>query len=65
MPKMKPHKALLKRVKVTGTGKVVRKQANKGHLMSTKSGSRRRKLNKTVLVDGADMKRMKRMLGQA
>ena len=63
MPKMKPHKALLKRVKVTGTGKVVRKQANKGHLMSTKSGNRRRRLNKTVLVHGADMKRMKRMLG--
>ncbi len=34
MGKMKPHKGLQKRTKVTGTGKVLRKKANKGHLMS-------------------------------
>ena len=44
MPKMKRHKGLAKRVKVTANGKVKYKQGNAGHLMSGKSGARRQKL---------------------
>ena len=50
MPKMKSHKGLRKRVRVTATGKLKYNKSNAGHLMSGKSGSRRRKLRKMDLV---------------
>ena len=62
MPKLKPHKGLLKRVKVTAKGKIIRHKANKGHLMVTKNGARRRRLGRTALVDKTVMKTMRRML---
>jgi len=40
MPKQKTHKGLAKRVKVTGRGKVRRRKAFAGHLMSGKSRKR-------------------------
>jgi len=64
MPKIKPHKGLKKRVKVTATGKVVRRRAGKGHLMSAKSGKRRRKLGRTTAVAKADIKNVRRLLGK-
>lgn len=57
MPKQKTHKGLLKRVKVTAKGKVVRKRANRGHLMSGKSSARKRRLRRTVLASPADTRR--------
>ncbi|MBN1844481.1 MAG: 50S ribosomal protein L35 [Sedimentisphaerales bacterium] len=48
MPKQKTHKGLAKRVKVTGTGKVLRRRAGSGHLMSSKSGKRCRNLRQTT-----------------
>ena len=63
--KMKPHKGLQKRVKVTATGKILRRKANKGHLMSSKSGKRRRRLGTTGKIAGADEKRVRRLLGKA
>ena len=62
--KMKPHKGLQKRVKVTGTGKIVRRKANKGHLMSSKSGDRRRRLGKAATLVACDEKRANRLLGR-
>ena len=63
--KMKPHKGLKKRVKVTATGKILRRKAGKGHLMSSKSGTRRRRLGKAGKIAGADEKRVNRLLGNA
>ena len=52
MPKQKTHKGLKKRVKVTATGKVKRKRAGAGHLMSSKNAKRRRRLaGKTTMTD--------------
>jgi len=62
MPKLKPHKGLLKRVKVTATGKIIRRQANKGHLMASKSSARRRRLGRVVQIDKTNMKTIRRML---
>ena len=42
--KIKSHKGLRKRIKITANGKIKRKRAFGGHLMSTKSGNRVRKL---------------------
>ena len=50
-------------MKVTKTGKVTRHKANKSHLMSSKTGKRRRALGRTTLAASADMKRIRRMLG--
>lgn len=50
MPKMKSHKGLKKRIKVTANGKVVYKRPNAGHLMSGKSGSRVRRLRKLAVL---------------
>jgi large subunit ribosomal protein L35 len=62
MPKLKPHKGLLKRVKVTGTGKIIRRQANKGHLMASKNSARRRRLGRVVHVDRTNVKTIRRLL---
>ena len=42
MPKMKTHSGTKKRVRVTGTGKVMREQANRRHLLEGKSSKRTR-----------------------
>ena len=65
MAKQKPHKGLQKRVKVTGTGKIVRKKAGKRHLMSSKSGNRRRGLGGPAAIAPSEMKRARRLLGKA
>jgi len=63
--KQKPHKGLLKRLRVGGTGTITRKQAGKGHLMSSKTGKRRRHLGSTVGVSPSEIRRVRRMLGLA
>ena len=56
MPKMKAHKGLRKRVKVSATGKVKRKRANGGHLMSTKNAKRQRRIKGPSQVVGKQTK---------
>lgn len=62
MPKMKTHKGLKKRVRVTGTGKIRRRKAFSGHLMSGKSGKRRRLLRQGKGLPKAVEKTFKAML---
>lgn len=62
MPKLKPHKGLKKRVKVTAKGKVKRPKAGKGHLMSGKSGRRRQRLRKKTEASPAFSKNIKKAL---
>ena len=62
MPKLKPHKGLLKRVKITATGKILRHKASKRHLMSAKNSRRRRSLGRPALVDGTNVKVIRRLL---
>ena len=65
MPKMKTHKGLKKRVKVTANGKVKYKSRNSGHLMSGKSGNRCRSLRKSCTLAGTISKAIKIKLGAA
>ena len=44
MPKMKTNKAAARRFKITGTGKILRRQAGKRHLNEWKSANDKRKL---------------------
>ncbi len=58
----KTRKAVAKRFKVTGTGKVLRAQAGRRHLLSSKSAKRKRQLAKNILVDASDVARIKENL---
>jgi len=64
MPKNKTHSGMKKRVKVTGTGKLLTEQAGKRHLLERKSSRITRRLTGTVEVAPADTSRVKRMLGR-
>lgn len=54
----KTKKSVAKRFKITGTGKILRQQAAKRHILAKKSAKRKRLLAKTALVDKTDMKRV-------
>ncbi|MBM3875145.1 MAG: 50S ribosomal protein L35 [Verrucomicrobia bacterium] len=58
----KTRKAVAKRFKVTGTGKVLRRHAGMRHLLQHKSSKRRRQLGKVALVSKSDMRRIIRNL---
>jgi large subunit ribosomal protein L35 len=64
MPKMKTHKGLKKRVKVTASGKIKAHKSCKGHLMSGKSAKRRRRLDKPMIITEVYAKCMREMLNQ-
>lgn len=55
---MKNHKAGSKRYKLTGTGKLMRAQAGRGHLNSKKSASRKRRLEGPVEVYAGNAKKL-------
>lgn len=63
MPKAKTNKGLVKRVRVTKTGKVKISRAGRGHLLSKKSSKRRRHLRKKLIASKADAKKILQMLG--
>ena len=64
MPKMKTHKGAAKRFKLTGTGKIKRRQANKSHILEKKAPKRKRQLRLPELVSDADAPMIKRALGK-
>jgi len=55
---IKTKKAVAKRFKITGTGKVVRPHAGKRHLLQTKSPKRRSHLGGSAIVDATDTYRI-------
>jgi len=63
MPKMKTNKAVAKRIKVTGTGKLRRRRPLSIHLKSSKSPKRIRALRKSRTLSKGFTKHAKRMLG--
>jgi large subunit ribosomal protein L35 len=64
MPKMKTHRGAAKRFKVTGTGKIFRRKANRSHLLEKKPSKRTRRLGRAAEVTGGDRTRVKRLLGR-
>jgi large subunit ribosomal protein L35 len=64
MPKMKTHRGAAKRFKVTGTGKLRRRQAFMNHILEKKPSTRTRRLNREADVAPGDVKSVRRMLGQ-
>ena len=63
MPKMKTDKGAQKRFKITGTGKILRRQAFRAHILEKKSSKRTRRLAGAREVTGGDGKNVRRLLG--
>jgi large subunit ribosomal protein L35 len=63
MPKMKTDRGAAKRFKVTGTGRLRRRQAFRSHILEKKSSTRTRRLGREVEVAPGDAKSVKRLLG--
>ena len=64
MPKNKPHTGMGKRVKVTGTGKLVHEPSGKRHHLEVKSSKLTRRLNRDVVLAPQDAKVIKKLLGK-
>jgi len=62
MPKAKTHSGTSKRLRRTGTGKIVREKANRRHLLEYKSSKRTRRLEGRTEVSAADKKRVNKLL---
>jgi large subunit ribosomal protein L35 len=62
MPKMKTSKSVAKRFKITASGKVKRRQANKSHILTKKSPKRKRHLRDAVIAAPGDSRRVRKML---
>ncbi|MGA0078642.1 MAG: 50S ribosomal protein L35 [Candidatus Nanopelagicales bacterium] len=63
MPKMKTHSGAKKRIKKTGSGKLVHEKTNKRHLLEVKSSKRKRGLTGTEELAASEKKKAKRLLG--
>jgi len=64
MPKMKTHSGAAKRFKVTATGKVMRRRANRNHLLEHKSSRVTRRLAGEQAVAANDVREIKKLLGK-
>ena len=64
MPKAKSHSGASKRFRLTGTGKVMRRRANRGHLFEKKSSRLTRRLYDEVTLAPSDVKTIKKLLGK-
>jgi large subunit ribosomal protein L35 len=64
MPKQKTHRATAKRFRVTRNGKVLHRKATGNHMLTKKTGSRRRRVEGMAEVTAtSEKKTIKRLLG--
>jgi large subunit ribosomal protein L35 len=64
MPKMKTHSGAKKRLRITGSGKIMHRRANRGHYFEHKPTTRTRRLAGDVEISPADLKIAKKLLGK-
>jgi large subunit ribosomal protein L35 len=64
MPKNKTHSGTKKRVKVTGSGKLLSQRAGKRHNFEHKPSTLTRRLSGTTEVSANDAPRLKKLLGR-
>jgi large subunit ribosomal protein L35 len=63
VPKIKTQKGISKRIRVTGTGKLMRASSQKSHMLEHKSQKRKRNFENEQPVSKADRKTVRRALG--
>ena len=61
MPKLKTKSGAKKRFKITGTGKIKRKNAFKNHILTKKETKQKRRLSQKSVVNKADERNIKLM----
>ncbi|MDQ5820293.1 MAG: 50S ribosomal protein L35 [Actinomycetota bacterium] len=64
MPKQKTNSGAKKKFKVTGTGKLLRRQAMQSHYLEKKSQKRKRAFRSAQSVDESNVKQVLKMLGR-
>ena len=64
MPKQKTSSSAKKRFKVTGTGKLTRRHAMKGHKLEKKSSKRKRDFSSDFPVAQSDVREVSKLLGR-
>ncbi len=64
MTKMKTKKAVVKRMKLTKSGKVKRFHSLTSHMMVRRSTKRKRKLRQSAILPGRNGRNMARCLGR-
>ncbi len=62
MPKFKTRKAISKRIKITGTGKLKKRRAARSHLKEKKPSRRRRRYQYLESLSKSDQKRIKKLI---
>lgn len=66
MPKLKTKKTLMKRIKITKSGKIMRRQNDNGHLKVKRDSSRKsRKAQNAIQTDKGHIRMFRRLLGKA
>ena len=63
MPKFKTHSGSNKRFRVTGTGKIMRRRANRSHYAEHKPSTKMRRLDGYVVLAHGDSQKVKKLLG--
>lgn len=63
MPKIKTHRGTAKRIRTTGTGKLLRRRAFGGHFLAGKSASRKRVIATPSVIKGKIARNIKRAIG--
>ena len=59
---MKTRKAILKRFKITRTGKILRRPVGQDHYLAKKSGKKRRQKRKWVRLSKPETKKIKKLI---
>jgi len=64
MTKAKTRKSLVKRFKITKSGKVLRRAVGQDHLLAKKSSAKKRALKKLVEMSPSEAKKIKKLMGK-
>lgn len=64
MPKQKSNRSVLKRIKITKTGKLRRNKAFRRHLLAGRSRKRKRNLRRPGFISPGERKAYLRILGE-
>lgn len=64
MPKIKTHSGMKKRIKLTGSGKLLRRHGGRNHFLEKKRQSRKRIYTTTSEIVGKTKQNVRRMLGR-
>jgi len=62
MPKLKTHKGVKRRFKITGSGKIMRVKCGKSHLRRKKPARTKRLYDEMIPVAAADKKKIRRLM---